>query len=252
MLYVGRDWPIDGFTHVNFLAIAELESELFRLRTELDSTQISKADLSEALVRDARARLEGLQGSLGLDGTDNSEINRILESLVADNEAIKRDNAELQNILAEAREDLKAVREELAEHQAAAAASPRGHLAEPVFPVSPFGASSSKTTPASLKIQTHSRARNTSKGGSGWLPPATALISSRGHRSNDSWATSVTPLSPYTRSASPMPSASAQHPNGFPWTRRSEDTPPKRSRSIDSPIRHNVEVCCSAFDWIAF
>ena len=37
---------------------------------------------------------------------DDSEIMRILESLVADNEALKRDNAELQGMLAETREDV--------------------------------------------------------------------------------------------------------------------------------------------------
>ena len=36
-----------------------------------------------------------------------------MESLVADNEALKRDIAELQNLLAESREDVRALREEM-------------------------------------------------------------------------------------------------------------------------------------------
>ena len=209
------------------------------MKHDLDLAQVSRADFSELLIQDARARLEGLQNSLGLASTDDSEVTRILESLVADNEAIKRDNAELQNLLAESREDLKAVREELSEHQAAATlTSPRGLVSDTVFSTSP------RATPSSLKILTHSRARNTSKGGSGWVPPATALISSRGHRSNDSWAaSSTTPASPYTRGPSPM--HYAQVGSGFPWTRRSEEIPAKikRSRSIDSPsVRRHLTV----------
>ena len=49
---------------------------------------------------------------------DDSEIMRILESLVADNEALKRDNAELQGMLAETREDVLSLREEVDEQRA--------------------------------------------------------------------------------------------------------------------------------------
>lgn len=38
-----------------------------------------------------------------------------MESLVADNEALKRDIAELQNLLVEAREDVRTLREEVEE-----------------------------------------------------------------------------------------------------------------------------------------
>lgn len=40
--------------------------------------------------------------------TQNQEVMKILESLVADNEALKRANAESANLLAEAREELRA------------------------------------------------------------------------------------------------------------------------------------------------
>lgn len=45
-------------------------------------------------------------------------MTKVLESLVADNEALKRDNAELQNILTETREDLRTLQEELDERRA--------------------------------------------------------------------------------------------------------------------------------------
>ena len=41
----------------------------------------------------------------------------MLESLVADNEALKHDYAEVQNILSETREDLRALQEEVEERR---------------------------------------------------------------------------------------------------------------------------------------
>ena len=58
---------------------------------------------------------------LGRDQTrEDPETTRVLESLVADNETLKRDIAELQNLLVEAREDVRTLREELEEHRASA------------------------------------------------------------------------------------------------------------------------------------
>jgi hypothetical protein len=50
--------------------------------------------------------------------SDDPEISRMLEALVADNEALKRDAAELQNMLTESREDARAFQEEIAEMRA--------------------------------------------------------------------------------------------------------------------------------------
>jgi chromosome segregation ATPase len=47
--------------------------------------------------------------------TDQPEVTEVMESLVADNEALKRDIAELQNLLAESREDMRTLREEMEE-----------------------------------------------------------------------------------------------------------------------------------------
>lgn len=49
---------------------------------------------------------------------DETEITKVLESLVADNEALKHDYAEVQNLLAETREDLRALQEEIDERRA--------------------------------------------------------------------------------------------------------------------------------------
>ncbi|KIO22023.1 hypothetical protein M407DRAFT_28438 [Tulasnella calospora MUT 4182] len=200
---------------------SELQAEVLRLRDELEQAHASRSDFSALLIQDARARLEGLQNSLGLQEQPDAEVTKILENLVADNEAIKRDNAELQNMLTESREELRLARDELAELQATT------FLAPSPIPPTP---SPRAVTPSSFKIPTHARRQSSSKGGSGWAPPATALISTKGHRSVDSWASNG-PLSPYSRQVtSPMFSST-----GFPWRRASENVAVhKRSRSIDS------------------
>ncbi|KAL5527842.1 hypothetical protein ACEPAG_6643 [Sanghuangporus baumii] len=95
----------------------KLQSELSRLYDELDKQKQSRTELSEEILRDARARLEMVQqqqfGRTVL--SDNPEVTQMMESLVADNEALKRDVAELQNLLAESREELRTMQEELEE-----------------------------------------------------------------------------------------------------------------------------------------
>ncbi|KAG8889105.1 hypothetical protein FRC00_014576 [Tulasnella sp. 408] len=103
---------------------SEMQAEILRLRDELEQAHASRSDFSAILIQDARARLEGLQNSLGLNEQPDAEVTRILENLVADNEAIKRDNAELQNMLTESREELRVAHDELAELQATAALAP--------------------------------------------------------------------------------------------------------------------------------
>jgi len=51
---------------------------------------------------------------------DIGETTRVLESLVNDNEILKRDNLELQTMLAESREEYGELREELEEQRAQA------------------------------------------------------------------------------------------------------------------------------------
>lgn len=58
--------------------------------------------------------------------TEDAEITKVMESLVADNEALKRDTAELQNLLVEAREDVRSLREEVEESKANVSSIPEG------------------------------------------------------------------------------------------------------------------------------
>ena len=55
---------------------------------------------------------------------ESAEVTQVMESLVADNEALKRDIAELQNLLAESREDVRVLREEVQEAHAHVSAAP--------------------------------------------------------------------------------------------------------------------------------
>lgn len=51
-------------------------------------------------------------------------MTQVMESLVADNEALKRDIAELQNLLAESREDVRMLRDEVEESRAQVPSGP--------------------------------------------------------------------------------------------------------------------------------
>jgi regulator of replication initiation timing len=53
-------------------------------------------------------------------------LTSVLETLVNDNETLKRDNAELQDLLTESREDFHALQEELEEQRALAPPSRSG------------------------------------------------------------------------------------------------------------------------------
>lgn len=62
----------------------------------------------------------------------------VLETLVNDNETLKRDNAELQNLLAESREDFHALQEELEEQRALAAPPRSGGQTEVILYINYF------------------------------------------------------------------------------------------------------------------
>ncbi|KAI0355320.1 hypothetical protein OH77DRAFT_1424807 [Trametes cingulata] len=128
---------------------AKLQAQVTRLREDLNAQRTHRHELSEEILSDARQRLEQLQyHQLGHTSTDQeAEITKVLESLVADNEALKHDNAELQNLLSVSREDLRTLQEELEERRAQDAPSSSRHrytlsgnsvsLREPTTPQSP-------------------------------------------------------------------------------------------------------------------
>jgi hypothetical protein len=132
------------------------------MREERETRRLSKAELSEEIIRDARLRLDALQLAVSQTSRpEDAEFTRVLESLVSENEALKHDNAELQNLLADSREDIRALREEVEEQRATA------------FP-----------TPEQEGLH--------------FLPMRSAAIA-QGHRTKESWASSHSaplPLSP--------------------------------------------------------
>jgi chromosome segregation ATPase len=117
------------------LYIAKLRVEVQRLGEGLQHQRQHRLELSEEVLKDARSRLEMLQHiQLGHSvPADESEVTKILETLVADNEDLKRNNAELQNLLGESREDVHALNKELDELRAVGVAEPPPRLFLPPF-----------------------------------------------------------------------------------------------------------------------
>ncbi|KAI0340880.1 hypothetical protein BDW22DRAFT_1430533 [Trametopsis cervina] len=99
---------------------AKLQAHVSRLREDLEVQRSYRKEFSEEILTEARSRLQHLQHlDIGASTAgDDDEITKVLESLVADNEALKHDNAELQNLLSEAREDLRVLQEEIDERRA--------------------------------------------------------------------------------------------------------------------------------------
>ncbi|KAI0065860.1 hypothetical protein BV25DRAFT_1797971 [Artomyces pyxidatus] len=99
---------------------SNLRSQVRRLQEDLEQQRINRSELSEEILRDARARLQELQHSQFEHPTlaQHDEVTKILESLVADREMLKQSNAELQVLLSESRENLHALQEEAEEHRA--------------------------------------------------------------------------------------------------------------------------------------
>ncbi|EPQ58932.1 hypothetical protein GLOTRDRAFT_54511, partial [Gloeophyllum trabeum ATCC 11539] len=99
---------------------SKLQLEVRRLYKELEKQRSHRLELSEEILTEARSRLESLQQSQFGHSTnaEDPEVTKVLESLVADNEALKHDNAELQNLLTELREDYRSLQEEVEEQRA--------------------------------------------------------------------------------------------------------------------------------------
>lgn len=84
-----------------------------RLQAALEEQREHRLESTESILVDARARLEALHRSVGAPLREQPELTGVLETLVDDNETLKRDNAELQALLADAREDCRALQEEV-------------------------------------------------------------------------------------------------------------------------------------------
>ncbi|KAH7931341.1 hypothetical protein BV22DRAFT_998573 [Leucogyrophana mollusca] len=97
----------------------KLQAEVRRLQDDLETRRLQRLESSESLLQDVRSRLEGLQRSRADDATTtgDSEVMKVLESLVADNEVLKADNEELHKLLTESREDVQLLQTEVEEHR---------------------------------------------------------------------------------------------------------------------------------------
>ncbi|KAF8627860.1 hypothetical protein AX15_004207 [Amanita polypyramis BW_CC] len=103
---------------------AKLQTEVRRLQEALELKRVTHMESSESTLQDARMQIQLMQsGQLSRD--EHDELTRVLESLVNDNEILKRDNAELQILLSDCREDLHALQEEVEEQRAIQGPSPR-------------------------------------------------------------------------------------------------------------------------------
>ncbi|KAG6861952.1 hypothetical protein C0995_009136 [Termitomyces sp. Mi166 len=99
---------------------AKLQRDVMRLQEALEERRLNRLESSESLLHDARLRIEALQNSqLGQTALiEQTELTTVLESLVNDNETLKRDNAELQSMLSESREEIHVLQEEVEELRA--------------------------------------------------------------------------------------------------------------------------------------
>ncbi|KAJ3907996.1 hypothetical protein F5879DRAFT_1054821 [Lentinula edodes] len=112
----------------------KLQSEVRRLQDELEQKRLLRMESTESLLQNARSRIQILHTTFGSQSTSESaEVTNVLESLVNDNEGLKRDNAELQTLLAESRDDLHALQQEVEERRAnMPMKSPRSHTGTPL------------------------------------------------------------------------------------------------------------------------
>ncbi|KAI0265101.1 hypothetical protein BC834DRAFT_970298 [Gloeopeniophorella convolvens] len=125
---------------------AKLRGQVRRLQEELEDERTKRDDMSEEVMREARERLAELQHSrVDLTSVEHhGEITKLLESLVAEREALKKSNVELQELLSESREALHTLREEAEEHRAyspftiSKAFDTKSQYAQPKFPETPM------------------------------------------------------------------------------------------------------------------
>jgi len=115
--------------------LAKLQAEVRRLQESLEEKRLHRLESSEHLIQDARTRLESFRSSvitfllswictlilyqqLGLTAkVAEDELTSVLETMVHDNEVLKRDNAELQHLVSESRDEIHNLQQELEEQR---------------------------------------------------------------------------------------------------------------------------------------
>ncbi|KAK0499537.1 hypothetical protein EDD18DRAFT_1151576 [Armillaria luteobubalina] len=97
----------------------KLQADVRRLQDGVQEKRLNRLESSEYILQEARSQLEVLQQAFSQSNvTDQTEFTKVLESLVDDNESLKRDNAQLQHFLSESREEIHALQEEVDEYRA--------------------------------------------------------------------------------------------------------------------------------------
>lgn len=96
---------------------AKLRLEVRHLQEQLKEERASRGQASEEMLSEAKQWLTELQHSrVNMTSMEqHDEVTKLLESLVADKEALEKSNAELQDLLSESREALDALQEEAGE-----------------------------------------------------------------------------------------------------------------------------------------
>ncbi|KLO06579.1 hypothetical protein SCHPADRAFT_917500 [Schizopora paradoxa] len=213
------------------------QADINHLHDELEQRRVSRTELSEEILRDARARLQMLQqAQLGhIVVAENPEVERVMESLVADNEALKRDVAELQNLLVESREDSRVLRDEVEELQAHVPSLPEVQKAKILK------AESSRVLPSSaVRNHKHTQSWASSFGGGPLSPPWQTENNNSAGPSNSSYpltpSTLARPLSPEERRQSlPSHPSSVLSPSPRYATSQLPKDPDENSLRIDTP-----------------
>ncbi|KAG1755406.1 hypothetical protein EDB19DRAFT_1901623 [Suillus lakei] len=104
-------------TRIAALKDHKLRTEVRRLQADLELRRLQRLESSESLLQDVRSRLEGLHRTHTSSViTEDSEVMKVLESLVSDNEVLKADNKELHKLLTESREDLQVLQSQVEEN----------------------------------------------------------------------------------------------------------------------------------------
>ncbi|KAH9960468.1 hypothetical protein BC827DRAFT_1207953 [Russula dissimulans] len=113
---------------------AKLDLEIRVLEERLEEERSKRGEASEETLYEAKQWLAGLQHPrIDLTSIEHhNEITKLLESLVADKEALRKSNTELQELLSESREALQALQEEEGERLASSPEGGIGRIPSPV------------------------------------------------------------------------------------------------------------------------
>ncbi|KAF5334399.1 hypothetical protein D9611_013522 [Ephemerocybe angulata] len=111
----------------------KLQNEVRRLQEALEEKRQHRLESSESIISEARSRLQSVRSSMGSTAkAEQDGLTSVLETLVNDNDVLKRDNAELQRLLTESREDLHVMQEEVEEQRANMYPLPRSGPSTPL------------------------------------------------------------------------------------------------------------------------